>query len=238
MVKVFVDALMSEADARFGAEQGEVGDDRVNHHARGRSPRLGNRSARSGIPQCPSARASPAAGVGHETPTATVTEDEMSTPPTQQDGATDAVAEPIPEFKLEVVVLPVTDVDRALSFYQGLGWRLDADYEAGARFRIVQMTPPGSPCSIHIGRGITPAAPGSARNTYLVVSDLDRARADLIGRGVDVSEIFHHAYDTGSQERVPGAASERRSYASFATFSDPDGNSWLLQEVRVRQPGR
>jgi len=158
----------------------------------------------------------------------------MSTPQEQPEGASD----PPVEYKLEVVVVPVSDVEQSLAFYQRLGWRLDADYEAGPQFRIVQLTPPGSPCSIHIGRGTTLAAPGSAQNLYLVVSDLEKARTDLIGRGVEVSEIFHHVYDSGSQERVPGPAPERRSYASFATFNDPDGNSWLLQEVSVRQPGR
>lgn len=160
----------------------------------------------------------------------------MSTP--QQDDTTGAPTEPTTEFKLEVVVVPVSDVDRSLTFYQNLGWRLDADYEAGPKFRIVQLTPPGSHCSIHIGRGTTPAAPGSAQNLYLVVSNLGKARADLINRGIEVSEIFHHVYDTGTQERVPGPAPERRSYASFATFNDPDDNTWLLQEVSIRQPGR
>ena len=156
----------------------------------------------------------------------------------QQDSATDAVAQPAIQFQLEVVVVPVADVDRSLAFYQRLGWRLDADYEAGPKFRIVQLTPPGSPCSIHIGRGTTAAAPGSAQNLYLVVSDLNEACADLISRGVEVSDIFHHVYDAGIQERVPGPAPDRRSYASFALFEDPDGNSWLLQEVQARQPGR
>ncbi|MEU5786143.1 VOC family protein [Micromonospora purpureochromogenes] len=141
-------------------------------------------------------------------------------------------------MKLEVVVIPVADVDRALRFYQGLGWRLDADYEAGPKFRIVQLTPPGSACSIHLGRGLTSAAPGTAQGTYLVVSDIDQARADLISRGVEVSEVYHNVYDTGDQERVDGPAPDRRSYASFASFTDPDGNGWLLQEVKERQPGR
>jgi len=141
-------------------------------------------------------------------------------------------------MKLEVLVLPVSDVDRSLGFYQGLGWRLDADYEAGPEFRIVQLTPPGSPCSIHIGRGITPSAPGSAQGNYLVVSDIDRARADLISRGADVTEVFHNLYDTGAQERVYSHAPDRGSYRSYASFSDPDGNGWVLQEVTERQPGR
>ena len=108
-------------------------------------------------------------------------------------------------MKLEVLVIPVGDVDRSLRFYQSLGWRLDADYEAGPTFRIVQLTPPGSPCSIHIGRGVTPSAPGSAQGNYLVVSDIDRARADLISKGVEVTEPFHNLYDTGAQERVYSA---------------------------------
>ncbi|AWW43025.1 glyoxalase [Streptomyces sp. AS58] len=150
----------------------------------------------------------------------------------------DTAEEPTVSMKIEVLVIPVADVDRALHFYQGLGWRLDADYEAGPAFRIVQLTPLGSECSIHLGRGLTPAAPGSAQGNYLVVDDIDQARADLIGRGVEVSEVFHHVYDTGVQERVYGPAPDRRSYASFAAFSDPDGNGWVLQEVRERQPGR
>jgi catechol 2,3-dioxygenase-like lactoylglutathione lyase family enzyme len=139
------------------------------------------------------------------------------------------------DMKLEVVVIPVSDVDRAKSFYGKLGWRLDADFVVGDAFRGVQFTPPGSPCSIHFGKGITSAAPGSARGLFLVVSDIEAARADLIARGAAVGELFH---------RVPGEAPGkgldpmRRSYASFATFSDPDGNEWLLQEVTARLPGR
>ncbi|MCM0674027.1 VOC family protein [Micromonospora phytophila] len=161
----------------------------------------------------------------------------MSTPQEDQGGASN-VNEPTMLMKLEVVVIPVADVDCALRFYQGLGWRLDADFEAGPKFRAVQLTPPGSACSIHLGRGLTPAAPGTAQGTYLVVSDIDQARADLISRGVEVSEVFHNVYDTGDQERVDGPAPDRRSYASFASFTDPDGNGWLLQEVKERQPGR
>ncbi len=141
-------------------------------------------------------------------------------------------------MKLEVLVIPVSDVDRSLRFYQGLGWRLDADYEAGPEFRIIQLTPPGSPCSIHFGRGITPSTPGSAQGNYLVVTDIDRARADLTSKGVEVSEAFHNVYDTGTQERVYGHAADRRSYGTYAAFSDPDGNGWVLQEVTERQPGR
>jgi catechol 2,3-dioxygenase-like lactoylglutathione lyase family enzyme len=139
------------------------------------------------------------------------------------------------DMKLEVVVLPVSDVDRAKRFYGSLGWRLDADIVRGDEFRVVQFTPPGSPCSIHFGKGLTPAAPGSAQNLYLVVSDIEAARAELIDRGADVSEVFHRG---GPQGRLSGADPERRSYGSFATFSDPDGNSWLLQEITVRLPGR
>ena len=140
------------------------------------------------------------------------------------------------DMKFEVTAIPVSDVDRAKRFYDNLGWRLDADFVIGADFRVVQFTPPGSPCSIHFGTGVTPSAPGSARGLYLVVSDIEAARAELISRGADVSEILHR----GSPGTPPlsGRDPERRSYVSFATFSDPDGNSWLLQEVTVRLPGR
>ena len=140
------------------------------------------------------------------------------------------------DFKLEVVVIPVSDVDRAKRFYSDLGWRLDADFVVGDTFRGIQFTPPGSPSSIHFGKGITSAAPGSATGLYLVVSDIAAARADLIGRGVEVSEIFHRAGP--GQQPVNGPDPERRSYFSYATFTDPDGNSWLLQEVTTRFPGR
>ena len=140
------------------------------------------------------------------------------------------------DMKLEVVVIPVSDVDRAKDFYGGLGWRLDADFVAGDTFRGVQFTPPGSPASIHFGTGITTAAPGSASGLYLVVSDIEAARADLIGRGAEVSEAFHRAGP--GQPAVKGRDPERRSYSSFATFKDPDGNEWLLQEVTTRFPGR
>ena len=140
------------------------------------------------------------------------------------------------DLKLEVVVLPVSDVDRAKRFYQSLGWRLDADFPGAENWRVVQFTPPGSPCSIHFGRGVTTAAPGSFKNLYLVVSDIEAARAELIGRGVEVSEAFHFAGFGG--QPVPGPAPNGGSYATFATFSDPDGNSWLLQEIKTRLPGR
>jgi len=142
--------------------------------------------------------------------------------------------------KLEVVILPVADVDRAKRFYESLGWRLDADFVAGD-WRGVQLTPPGSPCSVIFGKGVTTAAPGSVKGNFLVVEDVDAARAEIKGHGVDVSEVFH--FDgpirvTGTQGRVPGRHPENRSYFSWAEFSDPDGNSWLLQEIKTRLPGR
>ncbi len=140
------------------------------------------------------------------------------------------------EMKLEVVVIPVSDVDRAKRFYQGLGWRLDADFPGKDDFRVVQMTPPGSPCSIHFGRGVTTAVPGSVQNLYLVVSDIEAARAELIGHGVDVSEAFHFAGFGGA--RVQGHDPEGQSYTTLATFRDPDGNGWLLQVIKKRLPGR
>src|SRR5262249_6791006 len=136
-------------------------------------------------------------------------------------------------MKLEVVVIPVADVDRAKRFYGNLGWRLDADIARGAAFRVVQFTPPGSSCSIHFGRGLTSAAPGSAHG-YLVVSDIEAARAALVGSAVDVSDVFHQDERGG---RLEGPDPTRRSYASFASFSDPDGNRWLVQEVTARLPG-
>jgi catechol 2,3-dioxygenase-like lactoylglutathione lyase family enzyme len=141
------------------------------------------------------------------------------------------------EMKLEVVVIPVSDVERARHFYgDDLGWRLDADFAGGDEFRVLQFTPPGSPCSIHFGKGVTPAAPGSARNLYLVVADIQAARDELVDRGIDVSEVFHVAGP--GQPPLSGVDPERRSYFSYASFSDPDGNSWLLQELTVRLPGR
>jgi catechol 2,3-dioxygenase-like lactoylglutathione lyase family enzyme len=140
------------------------------------------------------------------------------------------------DMKLEVIVIPVSDVDRAKRFYGGLGWRLDADFVVGDEFRVVQLTPPGSPCSIHFGKGVTPAVPGSAQGLYLIVSDIEAARAELVERGVDVSEVFHRAGPGKPPQSGPDP--ERRSYSSFATFSDPDGNGWLLQEITVRLPGR
>jgi len=140
------------------------------------------------------------------------------------------------DLKLEVVVIPVSDVDRAKRFYESLGWRLDADFKAGEYWRVVQITPPGSPCSIHFGKGVTTAIPGSAQNLYLVVSDIEAARAELIGRGADVSEAFHFTAFGGPP--VPGHDPNGRSYATYASFADPDGNTWLLQEISERLPGR
>src|SRR5262245_43616972 len=140
------------------------------------------------------------------------------------------------EMKLEVVVIPVSDVDRAKRFYEGLGWRLDADFPGVDDFRVVQMTPPGSQCSIHFGRKVTAAAPGSVQNLYLVVSGIEAARADLREHGVSVSETFHFSGFGGKV--LHGPDPEGRSYSTFATFKDPDGNGWLLQEIKTRLPGR
>jgi catechol 2,3-dioxygenase-like lactoylglutathione lyase family enzyme len=154
---------------------------------------------------------------------------------------TAATAPPKPRritMKLEVIVIPVSDIDRAKRFYGNLGWRLDADFATGDDFRVIQFTPPGSSCSIHFGTertGIKPAVPGSAQGLYLVVSDIEAARAELVDRGVDVSEVFHRA---GREGRLSGPDPERRSYSSFVSFSDPDGNGWLVQEVTARLPGR
>jgi catechol 2,3-dioxygenase-like lactoylglutathione lyase family enzyme len=139
------------------------------------------------------------------------------------------------DMKLEVVVIPVSDVDRAKRFYGNLGWRLDADFVVGDAF-LVQFTPPGSPCSIHFGTGLTSAVLGSASGLYLVVSDIQAARAELIERGVEVSELFHRAGP--GKPPVSGLHPARSSYFSYATFRDPDGNEWLLQEVTTRFPGR
>jgi len=145
------------------------------------------------------------------------------------------------DMKLEVVVLPVTDIERALQFYKSLGWRLDVDRVAGER-RIVHFTPPGSSCSILFGTNLTPAAPGSAQLFHLVVSDIEAAQAELIAKGVEVSGIFHDARGGLNRfdldQRASGPDPERRTYASFLTFNDPDGNTWLLQEVTARLPGR
>jgi catechol 2,3-dioxygenase-like lactoylglutathione lyase family enzyme len=148
------------------------------------------------------------------------------------------------DLKLEVVVIPVADADRAKEFYTGLGWRLDADFPFDNGFRVVQFTPPGSGCSVQFGAQITSAEPGSAQGLYLIVSDIEAARSQLAGRGAKVSEVFHPGApgaqfrpgDAGN--RASGRAADGASYGSFATFSDPDGNTWLLQEITTRLPGR
>ena len=145
-------------------------------------------------------------------------------------------------MRLEVVVLPVSDVDRAKQFYDSLGWREDADFATGDDYRIVQMTPPGSGASIHFGTGVTNAAPGSLERVVLVVDDIEAARGELVGRGVEVSEVFHGEdgliHHAGTKGRVPGPDPEGGSYGSGASFNDPDGNGWLLQEITTRLPGR
>jgi catechol 2,3-dioxygenase-like lactoylglutathione lyase family enzyme len=148
------------------------------------------------------------------------------------------------DLKLEVVVIPVADAERAKEFYGSLGWRLDADFPFDNGFRVVQFTPPGSGCSIQFGTKITAAAPGSAQNLYLVVADIEAAHDELAARGVKVSEVFHTGapgaqFQTDhTSNRISGPADEHSSYGSFVTFSDPDGNTWLLQEIRTRLPGR
>ena len=157
-----------------------------------------------------------------------------------------AKARPL-DMKLEIAVIPVSDVDRATQFYGNLGWRLDADFATGDDFRVIQFTPPGSATSVIFGKNVTPAAPGAAQGLYLIVSDINAARKELLDRGVAVSEVFHHEGDTYSgssapylfgRVRVSGPDPERRTYRSFASFSDPDGNGWLLQEITARAPGR
>jgi catechol 2,3-dioxygenase-like lactoylglutathione lyase family enzyme len=168
----------------------------------------------------------------------------MATPKDESDtGATSARV----DMKLEVVVIPVSDVDRAKEFYTKLGWRLDADFAVPPDYRVVQFTPPGSGCSIIFGKNVTAAAPGSAQGLYLIVSGIEAARADLLRRGVQVGEVFHDGGNvhTGADQpyifgrlRVSGPDPEQRSYQSFASFSDPDGNGWLFQEITTRLPGR
>ena len=151
------------------------------------------------------------------------------------------------DMKFEIVVIPVSDVDRAKEFYAGLGWRLDADYDNGKDYRVIQFTPPGSACSVIFGRNVTGAAPGSAQGLYLIVDDIEAARKNLLQRGFAVSEAFHGAADTYSgpdetylfgRVRVSGPDPEHRSYRSFASFRDPDGNGWFFQEITTRLPGR
>jgi catechol 2,3-dioxygenase-like lactoylglutathione lyase family enzyme len=171
----------------------------------------------------------------------------MSTKPVRIDDATsDAKAAPV-DMKFEIVVVPVSDVDRAKEFYGRLGWRLDADYDSGKDFRVIQFTPPGSGCSVIFGKNVTATAPGSAQGLYLIVSDIEAVRKELLDRGVEISEVFHGAADAhaGTDEpylfgriRVNGPDPEHRSYRSFASFRDPDGNGWLFQEITTRLPGR
>jgi catechol 2,3-dioxygenase-like lactoylglutathione lyase family enzyme len=146
------------------------------------------------------------------------------------------------DMKLELVVLPVADVDRAKKFYEALDWRLDADVTGGEDFRVVQLTPPGSGCSIIFGEGVTSAEPGTAEGLHLIVEDIEAVHDDLIKRGVAVSDVFHDAgglfHHAGTVARESGAAPRHESYNSFASFSDPDGNGWMLQEITNRLPGR
>ena len=164
----------------------------------------------------------------------------MSSTQTSNEHATQIPTKATVDLKLEVVILPVSDVERAKRFYEGLGWRLDADFTTGEDWRAVQLTPPGSPCSIIFGKGVTTAVPGSVQGTFLIVDDVEAARAALIESGADVSEVFH--FDSGlyvdGKGRVPGKDPKGRSYSSWASFSDPDGNSWMLQEIKTRLPGR
>lgn len=159
------------------------------------------------------------------------------------ESSNDAAALPATvEMRLEVVVLAVSDVDRAKQFYQSLGWRLDADFATDETFRVIQMTPAGSQAAVIFGKGVTDATPGSADSLMLVVSDIEAARAELVSRGVEVSEIFHDRggvfHHAGTTDRLAGVDPQRRSYCSFASFSDPDGNGWMLQEITQRLPGR
>ncbi len=148
------------------------------------------------------------------------------------------------DTKLEAVVIPVSNVDRAKEFYSSLGWRLDADFAFDNGFRVVQFTPPGSGCSVQFGTNITLAAPGSAQGLYLIVSDVEAARHELVARGIKVSEVFHAGtpgaqfQPEGTAGRIGGPAPNHASYSSFATFADPDGNGWLFQEITTRLPGR
>ncbi len=168
----------------------------------------------------------------------------MSITQTSIEHATDMPSAATVDLKLEVVVLPVSDVDRAKRFYGSLGWRLDADFAFDNGFRVVQLTPPGSGCSVQFGTNITSAAPGSAQSHYLIVSEIEPAREELVARGAKISEVFHAGTPgaqfrrDGTSGRVSGPAPDHASYGSFATFSDPDGNSWLLQEIKTRLPGR
>ena len=172
----------------------------------------------------------------------------MSTTEVRSSNATSDASVAKVDMKFEIVVIPVSDIDRAKEFYgEKLGWRLDADYDNGKDFRVIQFTPPGSGCSIIFGKNVTAAAPGSAQGLYLIVSDIEAARKELLGRGIQISQVFHDAGGVyaGTDEpylfgrlRVSGPDPEHRSYRSFASFHDPDGNGWLFQELTTRLPGR
>jgi len=170
----------------------------------------------------------------------------MGTKPVRVNDATADAKVAAVDMKFEIVVIPVSDVDRAKEFYARLGWRLDAEFASGDDFRVIQFTPPGSGCSVIFGKNVTPAAPGSAKGMYLIVSDIEAARKALLDRGVAISEVFHGgAVDSGKDEpylfgrqRVSGPDPEHRSYRSLASFGDPDGNGWLLQEITSRLHGR
>jgi catechol 2,3-dioxygenase-like lactoylglutathione lyase family enzyme len=163
----------------------------------------------------------------------------MSSTQMSSDTAQEGQAKPPVALRFEVTVLPVSDVDRAKAFYEGLGWRLDADFPIDEHYRVVQLTPPGSPASIQFGTGMTDLAPGSMTDMYLIVDDIEAARQDLIGRGADVSEVWHgRGVGTSSDGHLPGRDPEGTTYRSFASFRDPDGNRWMLQEITDRLPGR
>ncbi|WP_168793493.1 VOC family protein [Paraburkholderia aromaticivorans] len=166
----------------------------------------------------------------------------MSNAQTPNEAETAAGTAQTVDMKLEIVVIPVSDVDRAKQFYVRLGWRLDVDIAKDDQFRVVHFTPPGSQCSILFGKGVTTEEPGSVQGLHLIVSDITRAHAELVERGIDVSEVFHDAgglfHRAGEEGRVSGPQPARSSYGSFASFSDPDGNGWVFQEVTTRLPGR
>jgi len=168
----------------------------------------------------------------------------MSSTQMSNEHATQMPSAGMVDTKLEVVVIPVSDVDRAKRFYGSLGWRLDADFAFDNGFRVVQFTPPGSGCSVQFGTNITSAAPGSAQGLYLIVSEIEAARDELVARGAGISAVFHAGTPgaqfqrDGTSGRLSGPAPDRASYRTFASFSDPDGNSWLLQEIKTRLPGR
>ena len=166
----------------------------------------------------------------------------MSTINTTSDSTAAMLTAKTVAMKLEAVVLPVSDVDRAKQFYQSLGWRLDGDFHVSDDYRVLQLTPPRSEASIILGMGITSAVPGSFNELMLVVDDIEAARDELICRGVDVSDVFHDEggifHHAGTRARIQGPDPERKSYRSYLSFSDPDGNGWIIQEIKTRLPGR